>query len=539
MPSGALRSGGGYSQIPISNFSGGLNLAAGADDPDIIDSGQAIDLLNVVFTTLGAVKQRLGYQKLASSPYTNQPDSIQGVYTSTGTKRLLLGNGNRIDALNTSGTSVANVAPTAHPQYFQRIGTPAAEAVYISNGTDTVRKYVPSTDTFSTPAYTGTTPTGKFVAATYDFRLANACTTANPSRVLFSDPGTPETFGANNFVDLDPGDGEAIQGMAAWGSMLFVFKDTKFYVFTNTSTDSSGNPVFNYYPVRGGVGCVGGNAIAVAPDGLYFLDKKGVYKTTGKEPVQISQLIDPFFLGNAAIYFQSNTANQGQIGSASLCWYNHRLYVSVCTGTSTTQDRVLVFDTRYGWWSLFDFPASCMTVWRPSNIDELLFGYSSGTKDVGRYSDFSTLSADNMSNTATGGTATVARWRSGWFSYYFRYRGRWFPDLTVHTVRQGKIFGEGQLSVQLAADYNLNPNAGNTITLTGVGSTWSGTWVGTTIWGPAATTRPKLVRHIGIRGSVISVLLSNSTLNQTFTVHQFETHLRGPSRRPSVVETDD
>jgi len=357
--------------------------------------------------------------------------------------------------------------------------------------------------------------------------------------VLFSDPGAPETFQTNNFVDLDPGDGEAIQGMAAWGSMLFVFKDTKFYVFTNTSTDASGNPIFNFFPVRAGVGCVGGNAIAVAPDALYFVDKKGVYKTTGKAPEQISQVIDPFFTGNAAIYFQSNTANQGVIGQTAACWYNHRLYVSVATGVSTASDRMLVFDTRYGWWSLFDIPASCMTVWRPSSVDELLFGYASGTRDVGRYSDNSSLTADNMANDGTGGTATVARWQSGWFTYFIRYRGRWYPITNVIRVRQGKIFGEGQVKVQLAKDFNLNANTGKTVTLTTGGDVWGGNPWNTFVWGPANVTRAQLVRGIGTRGHHLSALFSNSTLNQSFTIHHFEVHLAGAQRRPSVVESDD
>src|SRR5437764_28605 len=130
-----------YFALPLAQFDGGLNLASGTEDSDLISSGEAIDSLNVTFTQIGALRQRYGYAKLTGSALTNQPDSVAGVYTSTGTKRLLVGNGNRIDALNTAGSSVANTtAPTASPHYFARFGTPTAEQVFIANGTDSVRR---------------------------------------------------------------------------------------------------------------------------------------------------------------------------------------------------------------------------------------------------------------------------------------------------------------------------------------------------------------------------------------------------------------
>lgn len=61
-------------------------------------------------------------------------------------------------------------------------------------------------------------------------------------------------FGANNYVDLTPGDGEPIMGMIAWRGYLFVFKQSKFFRFSSTTTDSTGNPVFNYDTVDTGIG---------------------------------------------------------------------------------------------------------------------------------------------------------------------------------------------------------------------------------------------------------------------------------------------
>lgn len=549
-PAPLLPTGGGYSALPISNFGGGLNLASGHDDPNIFDAGQCIDCLNVLFTQLGAVRQRPGYAAFTTSALTNRPDSLAPVYTASGTKRLLVGNGNKINAIDTSGASVANTtAPTVSPHFFARFAAPGSEEVYIANGIDTVRKYVPSTDTFSTPGYTGTTPTGKFLAVSNDFRLVNARLASNPSRVLFSDPGLPTTFGVNNYVDLDPGDGEQIMGMVSFRELLFVFKETKFYVFTGTSTDTSGNPVFNFRAVRQGIGLCASQALARARDGVYFLCRTGVYKTTGGLDVTpVSQGIDPFFLNTPAIYFKSSPAALGSITAAAMTFYNERIYLSIPTGGASTNDRMLVYDPRYGWWTIYDIPASCLTSWRPSQTDELVFGYAAGTNNIGRHFDSAGYAADALASDGTGGTAIAARWRSGWYTYYVRYRGRWYPELVVSTVRQGKLWGEGQVLCQLSKDYEdvFTPAASVTLSrpsaLWGDGTDPTNVWGdgtdSTNLWGPAGTTRPALVRGIGIRGSVYSLQFSNSVLNRTFAVHQWETHLRGV-RRHAIVETED
>jgi hypothetical protein len=57
-------------------------------------------------------------------------------------------------------------------------------------------------------------------------------------------------------VDLTPNDGEVITEWRVGAATLFVFKQTKFFVFYGNSTDGSGNPVFNYRSVDLGVGAV-------------------------------------------------------------------------------------------------------------------------------------------------------------------------------------------------------------------------------------------------------------------------------------------
>jgi hypothetical protein len=522
-----------YRTIPLTGFSRGLNLT---DAPNAVGPGEAIDALNVEFTERGAVKQRPGYAQFTGSELTNQPDSLSPFYTTAGGRTLVVGNGNRLDVLDTSGASTANsTAPTANPHYFARFGGPTNEALYIANGTDQVRRLVGTT--FSTPAGLSG-QTGRFLAVTpTSNRLVVAResgTTAgnNPSSVNFSNAGDPETFTAADYIDLDPGDGEAIMGVIAWREYVFVFKESKFWVHYGESVTSTGGSEFQVRKVKG-AGLAASRALCAGPEGVYFMDRQGVWRTKGGEPELISPQIDPFFLGGASLYYKSNTLNHGSITASAMAWHEHRVYLSVPTGTSTTNDRMLVFDPRYSWWTLYDIPASALAGFRISNQAEFVFAAPTGSNYVNRLS--SSYTADAMAAGGTGGTATVARWRSGWLDFGS-------PD--VKTIRESELWGSGSVGYRITRDYQDVSGTTDTLVLTSAADTWgdgtgTDTWrdgTGTDLWGPSNTIRPKLNRR-STRGSVFSVLLSNSTLNRTFAVYRIEQRLR-EQRISSVTETE-
>lgn len=511
-----------YRTAAQTRFSGGLNLRDGAD---VVAPDQAADLLNVIFLPQGGVRQRDGYQQFNASALTNQPDSVSAHYESDGTKQLLVGNGNRIDALNTSGTSIANVAPTANPQYFVRFAAPGSEHTLIANGTDTVRRWDGSA--FSTPAYTGTTPTGKFLAITgSDNRLVNARTSANPDRVLFSDPGLPTTFGANNYVDLHPGSGEAITALVGWREYVFAFKESEFFVFYGTATTSTGAPEFSFRPVSG-AGSVG--AACAAPEGVYFLGRRGVYRTTGQSPTLISGALDPLFLGGSSTFYTGGEAATSQLANARLWWSQGRLYLAFAT--STTNNRLAVYSPTEGWWTLFDLPVAAMTSFRPSSDEELLFAYASGGKNIGRYQEGSGKLADALSTSGTGGTAISSRWRQGWVDY---------GSQDSKTIRQTKLWGEGQAMFGLARDYKLAAGRYDPIMLSAsTAHTWDGgsTWDDGSTWGPTVSTQPWLMSQAA-SGSVLALLIKNQVLNATWALHRCEHGFREFTRGPEVTRTE-
>lgn len=513
--------------VSFRSMGAGLNLR---DKSDTVSEAEAIDALNVEFTRAGSVAQRGGYTDFSTTDLTNRVDSLSR-HNAGATEYCLVGNGARLDVLpSAGGATLANsMAPTAFPHYFARFAAPGSEVTYIANGTDALRALTGTT--FSAPSTvdddgSAVTVNGKFLAVQLpDNRLVAAnfpstdadwpANSATKSTVRFSNAGDPLVWHDNNFVHLHPGDGEEIMGMIQWRELLFVFKRSKFFVFYGNSTDSTGATVFNYRSVTLNAGLVASKALAAGPDGVYFLSQHGIYKTTGYEVELVSAPVDPIFLGGASPFYLGGELLQSQIANSQMAWHDERIYFAFTT-TGTTNSRMLVHDTRFKWWTLWNIPASALLEFDiPAGGHKLLFGYATGDKDVGQY---------DGTATADDGVAITSRWRSGWSDFGNR------AEKTVRTIR---VVGEGLVGVANSVDYSLSQQIGNVdLDFTLDQPLWDVILWDVDSWGPQASHQFEFNRD-ATRGVVFSVMLQNSTLNQEWTVHEIDQYLR-EVRQPSA-----
>jgi len=348
-----------YQSFPYMGFGRGLNLR---DKPDAVDPSECIDALNVEFTERGAIETRRGYDKIVNAAILN----LAGVENTAGTKRILTTKSSRLRAYTATGTEQADsgtLSAATAAFSFARYGTPSAERIYASNGTD-VRHFTVSTDTFTNPNSSSVVvPKGEtLVVQATDNRLVSTgfkgatdgpgAAATNPSYVWFSDPGDPATWGANNYVQLTPGDGEKIMGAIAWRELVFVFKESKFFVFYGNSQGADGSPIFNYRPVEGGVGLASRFGIAATPNGVYFVGEHGIYRTTGSSAELVSDPVEPLWTGNSSDYYQGGVISN--TSTVSMTSVDSTLYMAF---TTVGGQRVLVHDTEAGWFSLYNFPA--------------------------------------------------------------------------------------------------------------------------------------------------------------------------------------
>lgn len=428
------------SEVALERF-GGLDLVT---DPGEIGDTGAVDLLDVDFDRLGRVKSRQGFVKHTLLAGGARFDSLHAFGQPSGADVLVAGAGLSVQAL-AGGAPTHSTSSNASPHYFTGFGTATEPRVYVANGADSLRYY--TTTGFTTPTTTGVaTVNGKFLATQQpDNRLVVARFPAERSRVRFSDAGDPHTFGTNNRVDLDPGDGEEITALVSWREYVFAFKQTKFFVFYGNDTDTSGEPIFN---VRGvyGAGVRLGNVVTAGVDGVYFLDRRGVYRTTGGNPVLLSRQVEPLF---APISDSSSSRIDGDSGALpQLHWADDRLYLAYSTG-GPANNRVLVHHTSDGWWSLWNVGASALVTARVSATDpleeSLLFAYSSATNDVGRFTDAVT----------DAGAPIASRYQFGFMD---------FGDSTRKVLRDVMLDGTGRINVAVGTNFGV-PDDGKTVAL--------------------------------------------------------------------------
>lgn len=510
-----------YESQLLVDFGAGMNLTSKAD---AVGPGEAIDALNVIFTDRGAVQQRDGTVALGSA-LTNAVGSLHPFYTTGGTKQLLAGCGTRLEALSTTGTVVASATGlTSGVWDFARFGAPNSEVAYAGNGQNLLRKWdgsawssianSPKAGSLAVSAESNRLVCSRFLTTTG----GPSAGTSSPSHVFFSDAGLPESYTANNYVQLTPGDGEQIQAVIAWREFIFAFKESKFFVFYGESTDSSGNPIFDYRIVDTGVGLCAPRAVVATESGVYFADRRGVFVTTGEAPAKVSGAIDPIFLGGSEAYFTGGEMDQAALSSLAMGVHEDRIYLGYSTNGSTN-DRTLVYDYDDGWWSLWDTPATCFAEFRPSSRDEMVFG-SSAANTVHRH--YGGLTADDS-------TAISSRWRSGFYDFGL-------PE--NKTVRQTKLWGSGKLFYGLSHDYTSAGGPFDAVDFTSADQiNWNAENWNTQTWENPTALFVRVSRRSS-RGTVFSLMFQNEILNQPWAIHRAEPHLRGV-RQPTTRKTDN
>ena len=380
------------------------------------DSAGAIDLANVTLEP-GRVRVRDGSALLATLDATNFGVTFMSpVYWGTGTPvtAVVVQNpsGPQLYALKINGTSVSFSTGLGSPPNAGAssvsVGTTSGSFLYVGftghvfqwNGT--AWSDVTGTIGFNLDVLALSPTDNRLVACTVD-------------TVRFSNPGAPTTFAANNFVLLTPGDGEYIQSAVTFNNQVFIFKNTKFFVFYGNSTDSTGSPIFNYRAVASGIGVRPGNvainphpqSVCVADDGVYFIGARGIYRTTGGAPVLMSQKIQPYFNFVANSYWQGGSWPAFS-DAERLMWLDGKLYFSTGTG-------IFVWDRDLDAWSWWNLPVG--------GLGSLPHQVTSGDPAVLCYGSAAAVGASttvkrmDLTLTADAGTAIVSRYRLPFETY--------------------------------------------------------------------------------------------------------------------------
>lgn len=325
----------GYDEFElVNNFQGGLN----ERDADFkLADNELQVLINMLPTKDGGLEKRAGTLKYNSTVIPSAPEvhSLFRYYKSvTSFKEMLAVAGNSLYKGN-DGTGVwteigTNAMSTSDPCSF----VTWQEKVYICNGT-VFKQY----DGTTLSDVSGTPPDCKYIALHKD-RLYISGNPAAPNRLYYCDTGDPTAWGIGlNEIEIDTNDGDEITGILPLKSVLVIYKQNSIFIY-------AGDPALTSQLTRvvNGVGCISPKSLKAYKGLHYLFHRTGFYAFNGAEAVEISDKVDP------TVEDIPQTRVSDVVGGI----YRGMYIAGYTIPSESTNSKVLVFSTRFGWWAKFD-----------------------------------------------------------------------------------------------------------------------------------------------------------------------------------------
>ena len=274
----------------IQNLSGGINVKV---SPLILRDTECELVLNYHLDTVGSLTKRNGFAVYADQAIASKTINGMFQYTkiSDATKNTQLVVCNA-DASNSTiyynNSDVWTASKTGLTKDKKTRFTTFMDYVFYVNGADVMGS---STDPL-TPTWANvgclTIITPEYINVFQDRVYAANGASSNYSRFWFSSlPATPLTWGANDWVDVNPDDGDEITALENNGNRLLIFKNRSLYRWTYGQVE----------PDRLiGTGTSSQESVKTNFDlGItFFANPRGVYAYTGGRPKLISRKIQPF-----------------------------------------------------------------------------------------------------------------------------------------------------------------------------------------------------------------------------------------------------
>lgn len=394
MPRRPTGSGRTVSTYRTADFTGGLNVVA---DQAHLAPNQTADCLNVRLLPQGGLQARSSLGALSGTTAKTNCRNLWPFYRSSGLPLIVTQDGNTIryrDTTNTwttitTGSAPFNVATSGimRAATMARASAPGTAYNYIQRNIEQVPvKFTGTSASAMTDAHNsynenlalpagGKMPVAQFITEHAGYMVHGSTkegSTSFPYRVRWSHPGEPEDYRKNDWVDVGVDDADPITGLCSAGSQLFIFKSRSVWVLSGYNPDT-----FQLRKVADDVGAVSQEAIALGPNGLYFVDPlRGVFV------IRAGETSPRWLFENLFYYLSQDYIPRTLIGNATCGWFDNRLFVAVPwyehvnNAYANLNTRMFVFDPqlgREGAWYPYEYgsreaPVSFgpMLQWRPN-----------------------------------------------------------------------------------------------------------------------------------------------------------------------------
>lgn len=498
----------GYSVFKFDKNTLGLNTR---DSLAGMNPQSSSDLLNVDFDTRGAIRKRRGYVKLNSSRVTE--DNCLGLInykTKAGdlfAVSIFDDKVYKMDDLDGTWDDITNVVSLTDDQdNFMKLII-GQDTVIGTNGTDAPIKW---TGAGNAAALSIANFTHAKDVLYYKNRLIFAHTTEGgtkfPNRIRWSNVGTIETYTATDYTDeSETEDGAEIVGMAKLYDEIYVFKNSsssgiKRLYYTGQAVAPFG--VINI----GDVGAVSRDAIVnidipgIGSGLIYWGIDNKIRFFDGNQSVDIADHIQPTLDG-------INRSRAKHIQAVNYPELN-QVWFSVSYGSSTTQDKVIIYDYHNKAFLVHDnIDANALGILEDSSENKLLCtgGYAGLVykQNTGNNDDSNDFNSYYWTAWLDLGDPTLAK--------KFRWLDLYIAELGDYNLTLGYNF-----------DFNTGVKKSAAIRLSAAGAVF-----GTAVFGTDAFSgQTVLIKRIPTYGTnrerYIRYKFENNNADQPFTIYRFD-----------------
>lgn len=476
--------------------------------PLLVPSKNSSALSNITLDNRGALAKRNGYITLNTAGALG--DGVNGRYVTGGVYHDAAVGTDYFTVI--AGTNIYRVSNTFNTTYTTVTGTVTitASAANLAQATNINDKAVFCNE-LDRPFYVGTT--GNALALeTVTFSSATTCTAngsylivantveasvAFPTRVRWSDIANQNSFPANNYVDIEPSDGDKIIALVNFEDKVYVFKKHTIYQLLITGED--GANAFIYRPLTRGIGAWAKNSVKVIPNvGVVFLAQNTIYTINGSGLEPIGDQIQTTLSGMNRLKWKD------AVGEVYPKRFQYWLAMSVDSNPARV---VLVYDYIQKAWTTYNFNSdvTMLAQAEDSTGDTILLSGDS----LGYHYKHDIGTADFPHNTKTAISSYYAssdlNFSSPDIDKNFKYLYLYSNTLTSTTV-----------TVETAIDFTSLYDAPINIDLGNIGAVYdTGVYdVSTYVIPQASITRIEL----NLKGKTIKLKFSNSTMDSALGI---------------------
>lgn len=331
-------------------FQGGYNTKASAYTlpPNQICDGQN------VYISYGDLVKMPGSKVINSSAISGTP-AIHGLadwQTDAGQRYLVVTAGTKMFQTADLGATLTDItgAVTITTGANNQSTFASLNNIVVRCGGTTPDAPIKWSGTGNAAALGGSPPSGSICTTANNFMFISGVA-ALPSRIYWSNVIDPSTWGASNYVDLRASDGDKVTALVEMNQNLVIFKRrTMGVLWTNTISVSGAVTLGPLNQVPSAIGVPGPLCVDKLPDGrLIFLGTNAhVYVWDGAMQEDISDPPPP----QSNIQPTLDALVPSRLGNAVVRVYPTRsqVWFSVSTGSSTTNNQILVYDYQLAIW---------------------------------------------------------------------------------------------------------------------------------------------------------------------------------------------